>query len=90
MRSRYDINALNRPMSVYEMHFGSWARSPESPDEFLSYRQMAEKLIPYLSGNRIYSCRISSINGTSILSFMGVSDYRIFCCQLPDMELRRI
>ena len=48
MRSRYDKNALNRPMSVYEMHFGSWARSPESPDEFLSYRQMAEKLIPYL------------------------------------------
>jgi 1,4-alpha-glucan branching enzyme len=48
MRSRYDINALNKPMSVYEMHFGSWARSPESPDEFLSYRQMAEKLIPYL------------------------------------------
>jgi 1,4-alpha-glucan branching enzyme len=35
-------------MSVYEMHFGSWVRSPESPDEFLSYRQMAEKLIPYL------------------------------------------
>jgi len=48
MRSRYDINALNKPMSVYEMHFGSWARSPESPDEFLSYRQMAEKLIPYV------------------------------------------
>lgn len=48
MRSRYDINALNKPMSVYEMHFGSWARSPESPDEFLSYRQMAEKLIPYI------------------------------------------
>jgi 1,4-alpha-glucan branching enzyme len=48
MESRYDFNSLNKPMSVYEMHFGSWARSPESPDEFLSYRQMAEKLIPYL------------------------------------------
>ncbi len=48
MRSRFEINALNKPMSVYEMHFGSWARSTESPDEFLSYRQMAEKLIPYL------------------------------------------
>ncbi|MDP3468885.1 MAG: 1,4-alpha-glucan branching protein GlgB [Daejeonella sp.] len=48
MKSRYAINALNKPMSVYEMHFGSWARSPESPDEFLSYRQMAAKLIPYL------------------------------------------
>lgn len=48
MRSRYEINALNKPMSVYEMHFGSWTRSPESPDEFLSYSQMAEKLIPYI------------------------------------------
>ena len=48
MESRHDFNSLNKPMSVYEMHFGSWARSSESPDEFLSYRQMAEKLIPYL------------------------------------------
>jgi 1,4-alpha-glucan branching enzyme len=48
MKSRYDFNSLNKPMSVYEMHFGSWVRSPEYPDEFLSYRQMAEKLIPYL------------------------------------------
>lgn len=48
MKSRHEKNALNKPMSVYEMHFGSWARSLESPDEFLSYRQMADKLIPYL------------------------------------------
>ena len=36
------------PMSVYEMHFGSWARNIESPDVFLSYRQMAAQLIPYI------------------------------------------
>lgn len=48
MKSRHEKNALNKPMSVYEMHFGSWARSLESPDEFLSYRQMAMELIPYL------------------------------------------
>ena len=48
MNKRYEKNALNRPMSVYEMHFGSWVRSPESPDEFLNYRQMAEVLVPYL------------------------------------------
>ncbi len=48
MKSRYEINALNKPMSVYEMHFGSWARSLESPEEFLSYRTMAGLLIPYL------------------------------------------
>ena len=48
MKKRHEINALNKPMSVYEMHFGSWVRNLESPDEFLSYRQMAESLIPYL------------------------------------------
>ena len=48
MKIRHEKNALNKPMSVYEVHFGSWARSLESPDNFLSYRQMAGKLIPYL------------------------------------------
>ncbi|RWY50972.1 1,4-alpha-glucan branching protein GlgB [Mucilaginibacter gilvus] len=48
MASRYQYTALDKPYSVYEMHIGSWARSPESPDEFLSYRQLAEKLVPYV------------------------------------------
>ena len=48
MQLRPAKNALNMPMSVYEMHFGSWARNMESPDVFLSYRQMAAQLIPYI------------------------------------------
>ncbi len=48
MAKRYEHNALDKPYSVYEMHIGSWARSPESPEEFLTYRQLAEKLVPYL------------------------------------------
>jgi 1,4-alpha-glucan branching enzyme len=48
MQSRHTKNALDKPMSVYEMHFGSWARNIESPDDFLSYRQMAAQLIPYI------------------------------------------
>lgn len=48
MGIRHQKNALNKPISVYEMHFGSWARSLESPDEFLSYREMAKRLVPYL------------------------------------------
>lgn len=48
MQSRYEKNALNKPFSVYEVHFGSWARSPESPEEFFSYRLMADKLVPYV------------------------------------------
>jgi 1,4-alpha-glucan branching enzyme len=48
MSGRQKNNSLESPYSVYEVHFGSWARSPESPDQFFSYRLMAEKLIPYV------------------------------------------
>jgi 1,4-alpha-glucan branching enzyme len=48
MKTRHHHNSLNQPFSVYEMHIGSWARSPESPDEFLTYTQLADKLVPYV------------------------------------------
>jgi 1,4-alpha-glucan branching enzyme len=48
MQKRSKNNGLNKPMSVYEVHFGSWARGLESPDQFLSYRDMAQKLVPYV------------------------------------------
>ncbi|MDO3641658.1 1,4-alpha-glucan branching protein GlgB [Mucilaginibacter sp. L3T2-6] len=48
MANRKDHNSLNKPFSVYEMHIGSWARSWESPDEFLTYDQLAGKLVPYI------------------------------------------
>jgi len=36
------------PISVYEVHLGSWARVPEENNRWLSYRELAEKLIPYV------------------------------------------
>jgi 1,4-alpha-glucan branching enzyme len=37
---------LSAPMSVYEMHLGSWMRHPDR--SFYSYRELAERLVPYL------------------------------------------
>ncbi|HYK76742.1 MAG TPA: 1,4-alpha-glucan branching protein GlgB [Daejeonella sp.] len=48
MDIRQQKNALDQPFLIYEMHLGSWARNIESPEEFISYRDMAAKLIPYL------------------------------------------
>ena len=39
-------NILEKPVSIYEIHFGSWKRNEDG--EFLSYRQMAEELVPYV------------------------------------------
>ncbi|MFT5169549.1 MAG: 1,4-alpha-glucan branching enzyme [Candidatus Omnitrophota bacterium] len=37
------------PMSIYEMHIGSWKdKSSDSQDDFITYRTLADKLIPYL------------------------------------------
>lgn len=48
MKERYKHNALDKPFSVYEVHIGSWARNPESPDEFYTYEQLIDKLVPYV------------------------------------------
>ncbi len=39
---------LDRPMSVYEAHLGSWARVPEEGNRFLTYRELAHRLVPYV------------------------------------------
>jgi 1,4-alpha-glucan branching enzyme len=39
---------LDRPMAIYEVHLGSWARVPEEGNRFLTYREMAHRLVPYV------------------------------------------
>jgi 1,4-alpha-glucan branching enzyme len=39
-------NRLNEPMSIYEVHLGSW-KKPDH-EEFFTYRQLAKMLIPYV------------------------------------------
>ncbi len=40
--------SYEEPLSIYEIHPGSWQRDPETPDRFLTFRELAGKLIPYL------------------------------------------
>lgn len=47
MEKRWKNNSLDAPISVYELHLGSWVRQVEAPDKYLNYRDIAEKLVPY-------------------------------------------
>jgi 1,4-alpha-glucan branching enzyme len=47
-RERGRRNALDAPWSVYEVHLGSWRRSPEDGGRFLTYRELARELPDYL------------------------------------------
>jgi 1,4-alpha-glucan branching enzyme len=46
--TRRMANSPNAPISIYEMHPGSWLRVPENGNRWLSYRELAEQLIPYV------------------------------------------
>ena len=48
MTSRTAGDPRRKPMSVYECHLGSWARVPEEGDRFLTYGELARRLIPYV------------------------------------------
>src|SRR5262249_43038817 len=39
---------LARPMAIYEVHLGSWARVPEQRNRSLTYRELADRLVPYV------------------------------------------
>jgi 1,4-alpha-glucan branching enzyme len=47
MNDRHRANDLNAPFSVYEVHLGSWRRSVERNNGFLTYREMAGSLADY-------------------------------------------
>src|ERR1700744_3360815 len=46
LKKRRERDALRSPMSVYEMHVGSWRK--KSANESWSYRELAEPLVIYL------------------------------------------
>ncbi len=48
LAAREKKNWLNSPISVYEVHLGSWRRVPEDRDRWLTYRELADQLVPYV------------------------------------------
>jgi 1,4-alpha-glucan branching enzyme len=49
MEKRAVTNLLKRPMSIYEVHLGSWKKSgPNRDGDWLSYRQLAVDLAKYV------------------------------------------
>jgi 1,4-alpha-glucan branching enzyme len=48
MQRRAQKNALEAPISIYEVHLGSWMRVPEDHLRSLSYREIAPKLVAHV------------------------------------------
>ncbi len=50
MSRRAAANRLDAPVSVYEVHLGSWLRVPEEHNRWLTYRELGPKLAEYAAG----------------------------------------
>jgi len=48
MENRRTREWHKEPVSIYEVHLGSWARVPEENNRYLSYREFSDRLINYV------------------------------------------
>ncbi|MEO8857605.1 MAG: 1,4-alpha-glucan branching protein GlgB [Burkholderiaceae bacterium] len=61
---RRAANALDAPMSIYEVHLTSWRRKPGDPECWLSWIELADTLVPY-----------AAEMGFTHLELMPISEY---------------
>ena len=50
VRAPENANRRDAPISIYEVHLGSWRRKPEENNRWLTYRELAEELPSYVAG----------------------------------------
>jgi 1,4-alpha-glucan branching enzyme len=48
LQKRAAMNSLHAPISIYEVHLGSWMRVPEEDNRSLTYREIAPRLADYV------------------------------------------
>jgi 1,4-alpha-glucan branching enzyme len=49
LEKRAAVNSLHAPMSIYEVHLGSWMRIPEEDNRSLTYREIAPRLADHVN-----------------------------------------
>jgi 1,4-alpha-glucan branching enzyme len=48
IEARTKRDHFSEPMSIYEVHLGSWRRSGENRKTWLTYRELGDQMIPYV------------------------------------------
>ncbi len=62
MRDRARRQALDAPISIYEVHLGSWQRKVEEDGRYLNYRELADALVNYLQETGFTHVELMPIN----------------------------
>ena len=80
MRDRVALNGWqDRPMSIYEVHLGSWRRKPEQDDRFLTYRELADELVPYAREMGYTHIELLPVMEHPFTGVVGLPGGRVLC-----------
>ena len=63
---------FDKPMATYEVHLGSWGRIPEEGDRYLTYDELAKRLIPYVKDDGLHAHRAAAGDGAPVLGILGL------------------
>ena len=73
MAHRERAQAPDAPISIYEVHAGSWMRPDGQPNGTLDWRSLATRLIPYVTGLGFTHVELLAHHGASLRRVVGLS-----------------
>ena len=68
---------FERPMAVYEVHLGSWARVPDEEHRYLTYARARRAADPVREGDGLHAHRAPAGDGAPVLRILGLSGHRL-------------
>ena len=69
---RHEQQPLCEPMSIYEVHLGSWRLNPLEGNRSLSYLELADELSAYVQRHGLHPHRAAAGDGASVQRLVGL------------------
>ena len=83
MEQRRSRDTLNQPISMYEVHLGSWQRSSDQLHGWLNYRDLARRLVDYCHQMGYTHIELLADQRASVHRQLGISDGGLLCGHEP-------
>ena len=83
MARRQQTNWLERPLSFYEVHLGSWKRPGDNPTRLAKLPRSGPSTGRVLQGGGLHAHRVAAGLRASVVGELGVSDGRLLCRHQP-------
>jgi len=89
LEQRWRSNDRSAPIAIYEVHLGSWRRKPEEGDRFLTWRELAAELVPYVLEMGFTHLEVLPVGRVPLRRFVGLSTHWFVRTDQPVRHARR-